>query len=38
MRHDKKSEFGKLRFVLPTDIGSCRLIDDVDPQLLEQKL
>jgi 3-dehydroquinate synthase len=38
MRHDKKSEFGKLRFVLPTDIGSCRLVDDVDASLLEQKL
>jgi 3-dehydroquinate synthase len=38
MRHDKKSEFGKLRFVLPTDIGSCRLIDDVDPQMLEHGL
>jgi 3-dehydroquinate synthase len=35
MRHDKKSEFGKLRFVLPTDIGSCRLIDEVDPKILE---
>jgi 3-dehydroquinate synthase len=37
MRHDKKSEFGKLRFVLPTDIGSCRLID-VDPRILEHEL
>jgi 3-dehydroquinate synthase len=38
MRHDKKSEFGKLRFVLPTDIGSCRLIEDVDPKILEHGL
>ncbi|MDR2755276.1 MAG: 3-dehydroquinate synthase [Planctomycetaceae bacterium] len=38
MRHDKKSEFGKLRFVLPTGIGSCRLIDHVDSSLLEQGL
>jgi 3-dehydroquinate synthase len=35
MRHDKKSEFGKLRFVLPTGIGNCRLVDDVDARLLE---
>jgi 3-dehydroquinate synthase len=38
MRHDKKSEFGKLRFVLPTSIGSCRLIEDIDPQILEHGL
>ncbi|MDR1964227.1 MAG: 3-dehydroquinate synthase [Planctomycetaceae bacterium] len=38
MRRDKKSEFGKLRFVLPTGIGSCRLIDDVDPSLIERGL
>ena len=29
MRHDKKSEFGKLRFVLPTRIGQCRAVEDV---------
>ncbi|MDR0335963.1 MAG: 3-dehydroquinate synthase [Planctomycetaceae bacterium] len=38
MRHDKKTEFGKLRFILPTDIGSCRLVDDVDLRLLECEL
>ncbi|MDR3197727.1 MAG: 3-dehydroquinate synthase [Planctomycetaceae bacterium] len=38
MRHDKKSEFGKLCFVLPTGIGSCRLVDNIDSQLLEHGL
>ena len=30
MRHDKKSEFGKLRFVLPTALGQCKVVDDID--------
>jgi 3-dehydroquinate synthase len=34
MRHDKKAEFGKLRFVLPTGLGQCRLVDDVDLKML----
>ncbi|MDR2117188.1 MAG: 3-dehydroquinate synthase [Planctomycetaceae bacterium] len=38
MRHDKKSEFGKLRFVLPTGLGSCRLVDNVDSQILKHIL
>ena len=32
MRHDKKSEFGKLRFVLPTGLGQCRVVEDVETQ------
>ena len=32
MRHDKKSEFGKLRFVLPTGLGECRVVEDVETQ------
>ena len=32
MRHDKKSEFGKLRFVLPTGLGQCRVAEDVEPK------
>jgi 3-dehydroquinate synthase len=31
MRHDKKSEFGKLRLVLPTGLGQCRVVEDIDP-------
>ena len=32
IRHDKKSEFGKLRFVLPTSLGECRVVENIDPQ------
>ncbi|MDR2762788.1 MAG: 3-dehydroquinate synthase [Planctomycetaceae bacterium] len=32
MRHDKKTESGKLRFVLPTQIGQCVVVNDVDPK------
>ena len=32
MRRDKKSEFGKLRFVLPTGLGQCRVVEDIEPQ------
>ena len=32
MRHDKKSEFGKLRFVLPTGLGECRVVEGIEPQ------
>jgi len=32
MRHDKKSEFGKLRLVLPTGLGQCRVVEDIDPR------
>jgi 3-dehydroquinate synthase len=31
MRHDKKSEFGKLRFVLPTELGQCRVVTGIEP-------
>ncbi|MDR1922860.1 MAG: 3-dehydroquinate synthase, partial [Planctomycetaceae bacterium] len=34
MRHDKKSEFGKLKFVLPTGIGQCKIVDGVDAELI----
>ena len=32
MRHDKKTEFGKLRFVLPTGLGQCRVVESIEPQ------
>ena len=32
MYHDKKAEFGKLRFVLPTGLGQCRVVDNVETQ------
>jgi 3-dehydroquinate synthase len=32
MRRDKKSEFGRLRFVLPTELGQCRVVEGVEPQ------
>ena len=32
MRYDKKSEFGKLRFVLPTGLGQCRVVEGIEPQ------
>jgi 3-dehydroquinate synthase len=31
MMHDKKVRHGKLRFVLPSRMGSVELVDDVDP-------
>jgi len=34
MQHDKKSEFGKVRFVLPTGIGQCRIVNETDPKHL----
>jgi len=34
MRHDKKSEFGKLRFVLPTGLGKCQVVEDIEPQVV----
>jgi 3-dehydroquinate synthase len=30
MQHDKKTEFGKLRFVLPTELGQCRVVEGID--------
>ena len=32
MRRDKKSEFGRLRFVLPTGLGQCRVVEGVELQ------
>lgn len=34
MQRDKKTEFGKLRFVLPTGLGQCRLIEGIDPKFI----
>jgi 3-dehydroquinate synthase len=31
MRHDKKSEFGTLHFVLPTGLGQCR-VEQIEPE------
>jgi 3-dehydroquinate synthase len=36
MRHDKKSEAGKLRFVLPTGIGQCKTINNIDPKIIAE--
>jgi 3-dehydroquinate synthase len=32
MRRDKKTEFGKLRFILPTALGQCRVVEGVEPE------
>jgi 3-dehydroquinate synthase len=34
MRHDKKTEHGKLRFVLPTKMGHVELVDGIDEKLV----
>jgi len=38
MRKDKKAQGGKMRFVLPTEIGHCKVCDDVTEADLEQVL
>ena len=38
MRLDKKSESGKLRFVLPTRMGSVELVEGVDEGLVRKVL
>jgi len=38
MRHDKKVEYGQLRFVLPTNIGHVELVADVDPAMARAAL
>jgi 3-dehydroquinate synthase len=38
MSHDKKSEHGHLRFVLPTRLGHVELVCDVPPSAVEQAL
>ena len=34
MMHDKKVEYGKLRFILPDQLGNVELVGDVDPDLV----
>lgn len=36
MLKDKKVAHGKLRFILPTKIGHCELVGDVDPELVKK--
>lgn len=36
MMHDKKVEYGKLRFVLPDRLGNVELVGDVDPKLVRE--
>jgi len=38
MRHDKKSEAGRLRFVVPTSIGATRELDDVTDEEIRAAL
>ncbi|WP_102794255.1 3-dehydroquinate synthase [Bowmanella denitrificans] len=38
MRHDKKVQASRIRFVIPTSIGSAVVTDDVDEALLKQLL
>jgi 3-dehydroquinate synthase len=35
MRHDKKVKAGRIRFILPTGIGSAVVTDDVDDEMLK---
>jgi 3-dehydroquinate synthase len=34
MRHDKKVEYGQLRFILPDRIGHVEIVDDVTEDLV----
>jgi 3-dehydroquinate synthase len=34
MMHDKKVEYGRLRFILPNRLGNVELVSDVDPDLV----
>ena len=38
MRHDKKVQSGKIRFVLPRSIGQVFITDDVNPAIVEKVL
>ena len=38
VRHDKKAEAGRLRFVLPESIGSVRIVDDVTDEEIREAL
>jgi 3-dehydroquinate synthase len=38
MQRDKKVAHGKLRFVLPTQLGHVELVDDIKPELAREIL
>ncbi len=38
MRHDKKVEYGRLRFVLPSRLGHVELVGDIEPSRVEAAL
>ena len=38
MRYDKKVQNGKIRFVLPRNIGQVFITDDVSPAMIEKVL
>ena len=38
LSHDKKIADGKIRFILPTGIGSVTIRDDIDPKLAVEAL
>jgi len=38
MAHDKKVEHGHLRFVLPTRMGHCELVEAVNPDEVREVL
>ena len=38
LQHDKKRLAGKIRFVLPTEIGKTKVIDNVEPKLVQKAI
>jgi 3-dehydroquinate synthase len=38
MQHDKKTEHGKLHFILPTEMGHVKIVGDIDSKLVEAAL
>jgi 3-dehydroquinate synthetase len=38
MMHDKKVQYGKLRFVLPSRLGAVELVGDIDPDNVRKAL
>ena len=38
MQHDKKTEHGKLRFILPVAMGQVKIVDNIDSKLVEAAL
>jgi 3-dehydroquinate synthase len=36
MRKDKKNQQGKIRFIVPTQLGQCALVDDVSDEAVSQ--